>query len=44
MRSIGVTHNGNHLPADIVVRSLDLLPPDSFDNLLHGANAIASLV
>lgn len=34
MRSIGVSHNGNHLPADIVVRSLDLLNPDAFDLLL----------
>jgi len=34
MRSIGVSHNGTHLPADIVVRSLDLLTPDAFDSLL----------
>jgi len=35
MRSIGVSHNGKHLPADIVVKSLDLLEPDAFDRLLQ---------
>ena len=34
MRSIGVGPNGNHLRADIVARSLDLLAPDAFDRLL----------
>jgi len=34
MRSIGVSHNGNPLPADIVVQSLDLLDSDAFDRLL----------
>jgi beta-phosphoglucomutase family hydrolase len=34
MKSIGVSHNGKHLTADIVVRSLDLLDRNSFDNLL----------
>ena len=34
MRSIGVSHNGNHLPADIVVKSLDLLDSGAFDRLL----------
>jgi HAD superfamily hydrolase (TIGR01509 family) len=34
MRSIGVSHNGKQLPADIVVKSLDLLEPDAFDRLL----------
>ena len=34
MRSIGVSHNGKHLPADVVVKSLDLLEPDAFDTLL----------
>ena len=34
MRSIGVSHNGKHLPADIVVQSLDLLDSDAFDKLL----------
>jgi beta-phosphoglucomutase family hydrolase len=35
MRSIGVSHNGQHLPADIVVKSLDLLDADAFDKLLE---------
>jgi HAD superfamily hydrolase (TIGR01509 family) len=35
MRSIGVSHNGKHLPADLVVTSLDLLEPDAFDTLLQ---------
>jgi HAD superfamily hydrolase (TIGR01509 family) len=35
MRSIGVGRNGNHLPADIVVKSLDLLAPNAFDSLLR---------
>jgi hypothetical protein len=30
-----VTQNGKHLPADIVVRSLDLLGTNVFDNLLQ---------
>ena len=34
MRSIGVSHNGNDLPADIVVKSLDLLDSGAFDRLL----------
>lgn len=34
MKSIGVSQNGKHLPADIVVPSLDLLDKDAFDNLL----------
>ena len=34
MKSIGVSQNGKHLPADIVVRSLDLLDTNAFDNLL----------
>src|SRR5258708_2423070 len=33
MRSIGVSRNGKHLPADIVVQSLDLLEPDAFEKL-----------
>ncbi len=36
MRSIGVSHNGKHLRADIVVQSLDLLDADAFDRLLAG--------
>src|SRR5258706_1916865 len=35
MRSIGVSHNGAHLPADIVVQALELLDPDAFDKLLE---------
>ena len=35
MRSIGVTHDGNHLQADVVVESLDQLDPDAFDKLLR---------
>ena len=35
MRSIGVSHNGNELGADLVVQSLDLLDPDTFERLLQ---------
>jgi HAD superfamily hydrolase (TIGR01509 family) len=35
MRSIGVNHTGRHLDADVVVPSLDLLPPDVFERLLR---------
>ena len=38
MRSIGVSHNGKHLPADIVVTSLDLLKSDAFDTLLQNGS------
>src|SRR5215469_11060364 len=34
MKSIGVSHNGKQLPADIVVQSLDLLHPEAFERLL----------
>jgi beta-phosphoglucomutase len=34
MRSIGVSPDGKRLPADVVVRSLDLLVPDAFETLL----------
>jgi beta-phosphoglucomutase family hydrolase len=34
MKSIGVSQNGEHLPADIVVGSLDLLDENAFDLLL----------
>jgi hypothetical protein len=34
MHSIGVTHDGNHLQADVVVESLNQLDPDAFDKLL----------
>jgi len=35
MRSIGVNRNGNHLPADVVVSSLELLGADAFERLLQ---------
>ena len=35
MRSIGVSHDGKHLAADVEVKSLDLLDPDAFDTLLE---------
>jgi HAD superfamily hydrolase (TIGR01509 family) len=34
MRSIGIQHNGRSLPADLVVDSLTVLPPDAFWRLL----------
>ena len=34
MKSIGVSQNGKRLPADVVVRSLDLLDENAFDRLL----------
>jgi len=37
IRSIGVSRNGKHLPADLVVQSLELLQPDAFDALLDGS-------
>lgn len=33
MRSIGVSRYSKHLPADVVVQSLDLLEPDAFEKL-----------
>jgi HAD superfamily hydrolase (TIGR01509 family) len=35
MRSIGVSHGGAHLPADIVVQSLELLDSGAFEKLLE---------
>ncbi len=35
MRSIGISRNGKHLPADMVVQSLDLLASDAFETLLR---------
>jgi HAD superfamily hydrolase (TIGR01509 family) len=35
MRSIGVSRNGHHLGADVVVGSLDLLDSDAFEALLQ---------
>jgi beta-phosphoglucomutase len=34
IRSIGVSRDGKHLTADVVVRSLDFLKPDTFETLL----------
>jgi len=34
MRSIGVSHNGKRLAADVVVHSLDILDSNAFDKLL----------
>jgi len=35
MRSIGVSHNGKDLQADVVVESLEQLEPGAFDRLLR---------
>lgn len=35
MKSIGVGHSGRLLKADLVVESLDRLPPNAFDSLLE---------
>jgi beta-phosphoglucomutase len=40
MKSIGVSRSAAHLPADIVVPSLQQLEPNAFDTLLHGSAAI----
>jgi beta-phosphoglucomutase len=37
MKSIGVSRNGAHLPADIVVTSLASLGPDAFEKLLDSS-------
>jgi HAD superfamily hydrolase (TIGR01509 family) len=37
MRSIGISRNGKHLPADIVVRSLELLDQNAFETLLNSS-------
>jgi len=42
MRSIGVSHNGKHLGADVVVQSLDLLDSDAFDTLLPASSCGAA--
>src|SRR5215472_2521863 len=41
MRSIGVSRNGKHLPADVVVRSLDLLDTNAFQILLQSSTCVA---
>ena len=40
MKSIGVNQNGAHLPADIVVQSVELLDPNTFEVLLEGRAAV----
>jgi len=40
MKSIGVSRDGHHLPADLVVQSLDLLQPDAFAALLPRGHEI----
>ena len=42
MRSIGVSHNGKDLHADLVVQSLELLEPDAFDRLLNQTKSCSS--
>jgi beta-phosphoglucomutase family hydrolase len=37
MKSIGVSRNGTHLPADIVVATLESLGPDAFERLLESS-------
>jgi beta-phosphoglucomutase family hydrolase len=39
MRSIGVSRNGHPLAADVVVRSLDLLSAEAFDELLQAGDS-----
>jgi HAD superfamily hydrolase (TIGR01509 family) len=39
MRSIGISHSGKILHADLEVKSLELLEPDAFDRLLHKAES-----
>lgn len=39
MRSIGVSHNGKYLSADVVVQSLDLLDLDAFETLVQGSSS-----
>lgn len=43
MRSIGVSHDGQHLPADVVVQSLALLDSDAFETLLQTGNCPAKI-
>ena len=41
MKSIGVNRSGAHLPADLAVRSLELLEPNAFEMLLITSPATA---
>jgi len=38
MRSVGVSRDGHHLAADVVVASLDLLQPNAFEKLLESTH------
>ena len=38
MKSIGVKRDGGYLPADMVVKSLDLLEPNAFETLLEAVD------
>jgi hypothetical protein len=40
MRSIGVSRGGKHLPADVVVQSLESLDPGTFEKLLESFPAV----
>jgi len=35
-----VSHDGISLPADVVVKSLDLLGPDAFETLLQSRDSV----
>ncbi len=43
MHSIGITHDDNHLQADVVVESLDQLDPDAFDKILQAGHVPTAL-
>jgi HAD superfamily hydrolase (TIGR01509 family) len=43
MKSIGVSRDGKHLPADIVVPALDLLEPNAFERLLQDKRCLAAI-
>jgi beta-phosphoglucomutase len=40
MRCIGINHDGNRLPADVVVNSLELLEADAFESLLQSHDSV----
>jgi hypothetical protein len=42
MRSMGGSHNGEDLHADLIVQSLELLEPDAFDRLLNQTKSYSS--
>ena len=43
MKSIGISHDGKQLPADLVVQSLDQLAPDAFETLLQRDSRAAKI-